>query len=238
MSEGRIVALDSATQVGSVALLEGSRLIAERRVDEPQRHAATLLAALDDLLGSTGERLDDYELIALSVGPGSFTGLRVGLALALGLCFGTSRRILPVSTLAALARAAGDAPRVAPMLDARRGQIYAGLYGPGVRPLCEDRVCDPVPWLQSLAREPGRLLVLGSGADLYADAIRAALGPRAERPAPQRALLRAAHVGALGARLASEGGALEPERVELRYLRPPQAERKRVAGHPPAECIS
>ena len=146
----RIVALDSATPIGSVALLEGSRLIAERSVDEPQRHAATLLGALDELLRSTHERLDDYGLIALSVGPGSFTGLRVGLALALGLCFGTQRRILPVSTLAALARAAGPVPRVAPMLDARRGQIYAGLYGPDVRPILEDRVCDPGPWLETL----------------------------------------------------------------------------------------
>ena len=144
MSDGpRIVALESATDVGGVALLHGTRVIGERRVDEHQRHAAALLAELDALLAESGELLESYELIALSVGPGSFTGLRVGLALALGLCFATERRIAPVSTLAALSLAAGSTSRCVPMLDARRGQVYVGLYGPGAEVLVEDRVSDP-----------------------------------------------------------------------------------------------
>ncbi len=97
---GRSIAFESATEVASVALLDADRVIGERRVDALQRHAATLLVGLDALLAEAGEKLEDYERIAVSVGPGSFTGLRIGLALALGLCFGTERRIVPVSTLA------------------------------------------------------------------------------------------------------------------------------------------
>jgi tRNA threonylcarbamoyladenosine biosynthesis protein TsaB len=207
-------------------------------VDEPQRHAASLLVLLDELLASCNERLDDYELIALSVGPGSFTGLRVGLALALGLCFDTERRIVPVSTLAALALSAGSEARSVPLLDARRGQVYAGLYGPGAEPLREDCICDLEPWLASLRGDPGPLAFLGSGAERHADVIRAALAPRARLLSAASSSPRASNVGRLGARLASVSAALPPERVELRYLRPAEAERRRRSGHLPAERIS
>ncbi len=86
-----ILALETATEFGAVALLEGTRVIAERALERKQHHARSLLAELDQLLTSTGHRLAEVEWIALSIGPGSFTVLRICLAKALVICFGFVR---------------------------------------------------------------------------------------------------------------------------------------------------
>ncbi|MEE9279732.1 MAG: tRNA (adenosine(37)-N6)-threonylcarbamoyltransferase complex dimerization subunit type 1 TsaB [Myxococcota bacterium] len=241
-----ILALEAATDTGGVALLEDSRVLAERVLPTSQRSASSLLVAIDELLRSTGRELEEFALIALSIGPGSFTGLRVGLATALGLCFGTERRVVPVPTLAALSTHAGRAAHIVPMLDARRGEVYAGLYGPEGRVLRDDRVADPAVWLGSLADVPGPVHFVGSGALRYAQPIEAAFGRRARILPRDEARPRAASVGTLGARLAASGASLEPAQVELRYLRRPAAEAAaeataevaQHAGHSPAEPIS
>ena len=233
-----IIALEAATEVGGVALLEGSRVLAEQSFGGSQRSASTLLVTLDELLQRAGRKLDDFQLIALSIGPGSFTGLRVGLAMALGLCFDTERKIVPVPTLAALSTHAEDAERIVPMLDARRGEVYSGLYAPHGNQLQEDRVTDPGSWVRSLTDTGDRLHFLGSGALRYAELIEAAHGDRACILSADQARPRAASVGVLGARLAEAGGSLPAPEVELRYLRRPQAEVSRSAGHSPAEPIT
>ncbi len=212
-----IVALETATETGSVALLEGERLLAERELDGRQRHAARLLAELDGLLAAAGRGLEQVELIALSIGPGTFTGLRIGLATALGLAFGTRRKLAPVSTLAALALRAPGAAGVLPLLDARRGQVYAGLYGPDAGPRADDRVCDPQEVVELLPGA-GEVTVLGSGADRHRELLEPLLGARV-RWAAAGLTPRAADVGVLGARQAAAGGALDPADVEPRYLR-------------------
>jgi tRNA threonylcarbamoyladenosine biosynthesis protein TsaB len=209
-----------------VALLEGRRLLGEQILSEPPHRAASLLVSIDQLLRACGRELDGVETIALSVGPGSFTGLRIGLGTALGLCFGTGRAIVPVPTLAALSLCAGGFARVAPLLDARKGQVYAGLYGPGAEPLREDVVSDPLPWLEDL-RGGGPVALLGAGALLYRNEIETLLGDEATVLPPPLAWPRPATVGLLGAELLVAGGARRPEEVELRYLRPSDAERAR-----------
>ncbi len=232
-----IIALEAATEAGGVALLEGPRLLAEQSFDESQRSASTLLVTLDELLQRVGRNLDDFQLIALSIGPGSFTGLRVGLAMALGLCFDTERRVVPVPTLAALSTHAGDAARIVPMLDARRGEVYTGLYGPYGNELQNDRVTDPGSWVRSLPDTGDQLHFVGGGALRYAELIEANHGDGARILSADRARPRAASVGLLGARLAEAGASLPGPEVELRYLRRPQAEVSRRAGHSPGEPI-
>lgn len=232
-AEAGIIAIEAATAAGGVALLEGPRLLAERVLDDSQRSAATLLVALDELLQASGRRLEEFGLIALSIGPGSFTGLRVGLATALGLCFDTARRIVAVPTLAALSTHAPDAEHVVPMLDARRGEVYTGLYSGTGRTLRDDRVCEPDTWLGELARLSTPLCFVGSGALRYADAIAHSMGCRARILPAEQARPRASSVGRLGVRLAAEGAVLEPAGVELRYLRRPAAELARALDTPP-----
>ncbi|MFQ5696817.1 MAG: tRNA (adenosine(37)-N6)-threonylcarbamoyltransferase complex dimerization subunit type 1 TsaB [Myxococcota bacterium] len=214
--------METATEQGGVALLEGESLLAEQIQSEPPPRAASLLPQIDALLRSCERRLDEVTGVALSVGPGSFTGLRVGLSTVLGLCFETARPVAPVATLAALSLQAGGAPRVAPWLDARKGQVYAGLYSGGGVALRPDAVTEPLAWLRSLEGR-GPLTFLGPGADLYRNEIESVLGDSARIVHGPLGGPRAASVGVLGARLLASGRGVAASEVELRYLRPPDA---------------
>lgn len=231
-----LIAVETATQYGGVALLEGERIVAEEAIDQAQQQASLLLPRLHALLDRCGYGLQDVARIALSIGPGSFTGLRVGLATALGLCLGSGRRIVPVPTLAVLALQAGECPRIAPMLDARKGQVYAGLYAPGGVPLESDCVSDPGPWLETL-RSGGPVSFLGRGAQLYAQEIKRIVGQAAQILPAEQGWPRAASVGILGVRQAQREGDLAPDDVELRYLRTADAESTRRGGHAAGKAI-
>jgi tRNA threonylcarbamoyladenosine biosynthesis protein TsaB len=231
-----LLALETSAERGGVALFEGDALVGEADVGANERHAASLLVCLDALLARAGCALAAVDRIALAIGPGSFTGLRIGLATALGLAFGTPRKLVPVPTLAALALQAGARGLVVPLLDARRSEVYAGLYDGEGRALRDDACCALDDWLAQLpAGEP--LCFLGSGADLHRAKLEAALGGRAHVLPPAAGALRARSVGQLGLRLAAEGALRAPEEVELRYLRRAEAEAKRLALHPNAEPI-
>jgi tRNA threonylcarbamoyl adenosine modification protein YeaZ len=230
-----LLALDTSAERGSLALFDGERLLGERWLDDGERHAASLLVCLDRLLAECARPLEAVERIALSIGPGSFTGLRIGLASALGLAYGTARVLVPVPTLAALATQSGVEGRaVAPLLDARRGEVYAGLYRPDGEPLGEDS-CGPLADFLARLPEHGPIAFLGSGVDAQRARISASLGARAEFLPAAAGRLRAASVGRLGLRLAEAGLSVAPERVELRYIRRPEAEVRRatrLALHP------
>jgi tRNA threonylcarbamoyladenosine biosynthesis protein TsaB len=126
------------------------------------------------------------------------------------------------------------------MLDARKGQVYCGLYAAGARALCEDRVSDPLPWLRQLAELPGSdpITLLGPGAHLYRNEIQTVLGARAQLLPVERGEPRAGAVAELGARGLAEGAARPPEQVTLCYLRLADAEQKRLALHDPGKPIS
>ncbi len=210
-----LLALDTSAERGSIALFDGERLIGESWLDADERHAASLLVCLDRLLVECKRALAEVDRIALSIGPGSFTGLRIGLATALGLAFGTERLLVPVPTLAALATQANPGGPVAPVLDARRGEIYAGLYRADGRALLADS-CGPVA--DFLARLPGAepIAFLGGGVALHRAEIAARLGARAMFLPPDAGCLRAASVGRMALKLEADGHAIAPERVELR----------------------
>ncbi len=192
----------------------------------PGRDAAeSLLPAVEDLLRGAGCELAAIEAFALSIGPGSFTGLRVGIATVKGLAFGTPRPVAPVSTLAALAVGAGraDVP-VVPMLDARRGEVYAAAYAGG-EPLARPIVAEGVYTPEELAdRVGGPCLLVGEGAALFGDRVAARLGGGVRRAAPEQADPHARHVGALGARVLERGEGVDAAELVPRYLRRAQAE--------------
>jgi tRNA threonylcarbamoyladenosine biosynthesis protein TsaB len=220
-----LLAVESATPATSVALLRGDTVLAEvcRAADRPT--AESLLPAIDVLLREADEALADVEAFAVSIGPGSFTSLRIGLATVKGLAFGTGRPAVAVSTLAALARRAppGPGPVVA-MLDARRGEVYAASF--------EDEAAEPAaPRLEGVfgaselaaqLRAPCRLV--GEGVGICGEALRRALGSGVVLVPPPRGEPRAAEVGALGAALLAKGAAVDPAELVPRYLRRAQAE--------------
>lgn len=127
----RIVGIETSGTRGSVALLDGGRLVAHRAQAEPGQHAERVLTLLGECLEEAAWSRKDLQRIAVGIGPGSFTGLRVGIALAQGLALGLDIPLVGVGSLAALAAAArpfAGGKATCPILDARREEVFVGLY--------------------------------------------------------------------------------------------------------------
>lgn len=244
-----VAALDTSTLTLSCALVDLTsgappRLRCERTEHTPRAgsgaaatggHGERLPAALGELLLGEGLKLPDVEGYAVGLGPGSFTGLRIGLATWKGLAYGSRRPIAGVSSLAAMALAAApSAPpgaTLVPLLDARRGEVYAGFFrvtgsGQGVEALAPEAALSPAALLERLATLPAPL-AFGGGYDAYPAAF-AAL-PRLDGEPPFPPALAVAALAAprlLGASFDAQGlFAIEPH-----YVRPSEAEVKFPKG--------
>jgi tRNA threonylcarbamoyladenosine biosynthesis protein TsaB len=230
---GLLLAIESATRVCSVALARGGEVVAERASHDARRSDERLLPLIDELLVGAGVRLADVAAFAVSIGPGSFTGLRIGLATVKAFALLDGRPVAPVSTLAALCASAARAPRppegaVAALLDARRGAYYAACVSRAGVPRA-DRLADGVHTPGELAEKlpRGCAVVVGEGAAPGA----AQLAARR----PDLALLElpdlgasAASVARLGAALLNEGAAVDAAALVPVYLRRAEAEARRT----------
>jgi len=216
----------------SVALLEGDRAVAEITSDDTRVHSERLLPAIDRLLELAGVSLDAVGAFAVSIGPGSFTGLRIGLATLKAFAFDETRPVAAVPTLAGLcAAAAGASGPVAALLDARRGELYAAAVAAAGDPeptLLPDSVFTPE---ELAARLPaGALLVVGEDAEPGAARL-LALRPDLRRLAPGEGAARAARIGRLGHALLAAGRAVPAAELVPRYVRRAEAEARRI-GQP------
>ena len=226
-----ILSFDTTTRAGSVAVLRGEEVLIETAGDPAVTHGHRLPGDVERALAAAGVRMEEVELIAVAAGPGSFTGLRVGIATAQGLAFARGLRVVPISTLDALAREAAGAAAVAPggiavWVDAQRGEVFSALYA------ADGRSCrippspaPPADTLDAWAAAPGaapaaRLLFTGDGAVRYRTVIAERLGARADvrEPAP----LLAGIIGRMAA--AEPGRAVLPHAVVPIYVRRPDAE--------------
>ena len=134
----RILGIESSSRRGSVALLEGNQLVASVEHEEPNSHAERLLPMLEKLLAEAGWPKSSVDRLGVGVGPGSFTGLRAGIALAEGLSVGLDRPLVGVGSLLAMAHGAlseQGGPCCA-MLDARRSELFIAVYADRTRELC------------------------------------------------------------------------------------------------------
>lgn len=232
-----LLAIESATATASAALLRDGEVV-EVRVAPSERPASeALLPTVLALLRSHDVAVAGIDAFAVSVGPGSFTGLRVGIATAKGLAFGAGVRSLPVPTLAALAaKGVSDAPPGRPVvaaLDARRGEVYAAGYtGQGglAPPLWGPTVATPAELAPQLAAQRGPLRVVGDGVGILEPVLREPLGERVEWMAPPEGAPDAGWVGRLGFRMLEAGAAIEIAELAPRYLRRAEAEVRRTGA--------
>ncbi len=232
-----ILAFETATKVSSVALLRGETLIAERAAPVGVDASLTLLSMVDELLEGDSSRLDGVDAFAVSIGPGSFTGLRIGLATLKGLAFARQGCAVAVSTLEALAEGALEGAQeeggkmegmpVVPLLDARRGEVYAAAFERKGSEW-QTRVPEGVYRPEELAtRIPTRCLLVGEGAALCHAVLRESLGD-AIAIAAGPGYPRARFVGALAARALARGDGCDAADLIPRYLRRAEAEVKRT----------
>ena len=220
----RILALETSTLAGSAALLEGGRIVGESLLDVALTHSERLMAMVDRLIQDSGWRAADLEALAVSTGPGSFTGLRVGIATAKGLALALGVPVAPVPTLDALAWNLPFADAlVCPLLDARKGEVYLALYR-----WREDRVerCS-----EYLALSPRAVAArLTSPAIVLGDGVAACLPFLSDlgaglRVAPvSHSMPRATIVGQLGCAMLESGQAVTADALAPLYLRPSEAE--------------
>ena len=209
----RILALDTTSEFGSLALRSDGTTSAKLAVHSPEGFAHVIFPAVDRLLAGVGVALGDIDCFAAASGPGSFTGVRVGLAAVKGLAEAMGKRAAGVSNLRALA-SLGGAPLRAVLLDARRGQVYAAVYNSELEAIVPEAVLELRGWLGSLD---------GPEYEFIADAkLRATLaGTRFDGMAFVEAPRQLAGAVAACAELA---GGVDPAALDANYVRRSDAE--------------
>lgn len=222
------LALESSAKAASVALCDGERLIAQTTQNCGQTHSVTLLPMAEALLKNAGYDLKDVELFAVAHGPGSFTGIRIGVSAVKGLAWGCEKPAVGVSTLEAMAYnglAFGEGALLCCVMDARRQQVYNALFtveNGEVKRLCPDRAVSLDELSGELAVKDRPAYLIGDGAELTMEHL-AARGIDAVLP-PEPLRTQSAYGVALAAMRTAPGTADDVLPV---YLRLSQAERER-----------
>jgi len=233
------LAVECATRTVSLALLEDRVVRAELSVNLGKHHAETLLPALDHCLSLAGFLPSHLDLLACTVGPGSFTGLRIGASTVKGLSLALGKPIVGVSTLEVLAmNGIPSSHKICPILDARHDQVYAGLYRGGANGLPQKAGNERLVDIQFLLQEMGSetILFVGDGALRHETRIAAMLGENARFAGPDSQNPRAGALGRIAVQRYQEGESLDTVRYAPRYLRPSEAEVKSgMAPKPPGE---
>lgn len=203
-----ILAIDSATPVAGVALLNENGLIREEFVNYKKTHSETLMPMVDEVLLKCECRLADVSAIAVTLGPGSFTGLRIGLATVKGLSLASGKPIVSVSTLDVLAHnICCSEALVCPLLDARKQEVYTAFYdvsGDYPLQLSEEMACSPGEFVQR-AREAAdtahknTFILVGDGYRPYEEFFRQELGDSLRQVPAHLMLPRAAALASLAA---------------------------------------
>ncbi len=211
----KILAVETSSVRGSVALLDGDRVLGEKGLGEGSQHARALVASADALLGGHPEAVD---LLAVSAGPGSYTGLRVGITFAKTFAVQRGTPLVTVSSLDVIAANISDPVRLCVVVDARLGQVYAARYDADRNKVAGDIAARPLDVAAGL--EPGTV-VIGDGLRRY----RETFAEMAKVVDDESAWWpRAANAGKLGRIKFLEKGGEDPHALVPRYLRRPQAE--------------
>lgn len=173
----KILAVDTATENCSVALIIDGK-VHSRSAVAPREHTIKILPFVDEVLKEAGVRLQDLDALAFGQGPGSFTGVRIGIGIAQGLAFGADLPMIGISTLEAMAQAAyriHGATQIAGAIDARMSEVYFGMYQRNDdatwSPLVSDMVSVPAELAAKLPDQTGEWLTVGTGWDAYPDAL-------------------------------------------------------------------
>jgi tRNA threonylcarbamoyladenosine biosynthesis protein TsaB len=214
----RILAIDTTAEFGSIALAEDGAVIEEVLLHSPEGFGQILFPRIESLLARHGWRVGDIDCFAGLAGPGSFTGVRIGLTAVKGLAEATGKPALAVSNLQTLAWF-GSAPLRAAVLDARRGEIYGAIYDANLQSVVEEVVMTFPEWLATLP--PGDIEFLSTDFTPFRHALAGTRFEAAIITTVPRALAGAAACIATGV---YQGAAVDPAAIDANYVRRSDAE--------------
>ena len=227
----KILAFDTSAKVASVAVSDGERILGVTSIDNGLTQSELVLPMAEDLLKRLGLSFGDIDTYAVTVGPGSFTGVRIGVATVKGLAFGRDIPTAPVSTLEALAEnAAGLDGLIVPCMDARRGQFYTATFSSskeGIERLTPDRAVSAEELAEELRSYEGKIYITGDGYEV-AHRLLGGLGIALETTPTLARLQNAASIARVAKRMQERGECVSERELAPTYLRLPQAERERL----------
>ena len=226
-----ILAFETSAKAASVALMDGTKLLGESYQNTGLTHSQTLMVMAEDVLKQCGKSAQDVEAVAVAEGPGSFTGVRIGVAAAKGYAWGKEIPCYGVSTLEAMAESLGLYEGfICPVMDARRSQVYNALFHVEkgiISRVAEDRAIALADLKEELLTLDGPIFLVGDGSTLTYNTLKDSV-ENLILPPEHRMHQRAVGVGLVAARMAAEGLAPSGGELTPNYLRLSQAEREKL----------
>ena len=228
-----ILAIDTSGPVAGVAVLSQGQIVYEGAAVNRMTHSVNLLPMIEDGLTRSGLAAEKVDLFAAVTGPGSFTGVRIGVSVVKGMAHGAGKSCVGVDALEALAAGVTfEDALICPIQDARAGQVYGAAFLAGMPPVrklenCAAKLPDFVVQALAICEENQRLCFVGDGVLAHREALIELLGERAVFLPPHLSFLRPASVAVLAE--AYKGKAGDYLQLQPQYLRAPQAERERMA---------
>jgi tRNA threonylcarbamoyladenosine biosynthesis protein TsaB len=228
----KILAIDTSTMLGGIAIMDESLLIAESRFNVRSTHSERLMTEIEHCLKQSGVKISDIDIFAVAAGPGSFTGLRIGLSTVKGFSYATGKPIVSVPSFEALAwNFPCSKYPVCTMFDARKKEVYAALFKWGEENftrLINERAAKPEDFACDMLRiaHDDKFIFAGEGAALYRDKIIEVIGGKAIFASPEKTVPSPANVAVLGFKKAKAGDFSEPITLIPMYIRKSEAETK------------
>ncbi|MFI3200426.1 MAG: tRNA (adenosine(37)-N6)-threonylcarbamoyltransferase complex dimerization subunit type 1 TsaB [Eubacteriales bacterium] len=229
----RVLAMDSSGLVASIAIVEDDILLAKYTLQYQKTHSQTLVPMLDEIRDMIELDLATIDCIAVAIGPGSFTGLRIGVATAKGLAGALNIPIVPVQTIEAMAyQLYGLQELICPIMDARRGQVYTGIYTFNRELELEvilEQTAISIKELQDIINQKKQsVLFLGDATPIYQEELKNTIQQRCHFAPAFCNRQCAGTIGTLGLHYYQQGKAQDYREVKPDYLRLSQAERERL----------
>ena len=220
----KLLVIDTSGPVCGTAVMDGDKVCSEFTAQNRNTHSASLMPMVEAALAAAGTEIGALDAIAAVTGPGSFTGVRIGVATAKGLAHGAGLPCIPVDALEALSASAGFFDGiVCPIQDARAGQVYAAAFRNGER-LTGDAPMKLEEFLESITGLGSRFLFTGDGVPVFRDRIREILGEKASFAPAHLGYLHPSAAGSIAMKSGKETDYLH---LEATYLRPPNAQKNK-----------
>ena len=220
----KILVIDTSGPVCGTAVMDEDRVYSEFTAQNKNTHSASLMPMVEAALNAAGTEISGLDAVAAVTGPGSFTGVRIGVATAKGLAHGAGLPCIPVDALEALGASAGEFDGiVCPIQDARAGQVYGAAFRKGER-LTGDAPMKLEDYLDTVEKLGERFLFIGDGAPVHRKAITERMGGKAVFAPAYRGYLRPSAAGSIGL---SKGVSTDYLGLQATYLRPPNAQKNK-----------